>query len=658
MKRAEVVFSYEQFEGLIRRFCTQMPEYCLRHPAIGHLAKEFQRLRLLEALEQRFTVAIVGQMRVGKSTLLNALLGRDLAPTGITETTATINWFRYGQGEQCERFRVHWADGCTEDLPLDQASRWIGQEANAAKTKYLEFFADAEFLKTATVVDTPGTRSVLETHQQATEGFLAEKLEKETLRYGGRADAVLYVINPVGRESDRDLLQWFGQQTRLPGAFAYNSIAVVQKWEHLQPEPWQQVQQKCRRLQGQLAGKVAVVIPTSGLIARHVAQKPPGVWQQICDLASRTDAQLLETLLLSEQDFVDPWPAAPLDQSSRRAILSAVSWKILPICVRLAQHHRISDGVKLHELLKEVSGLPELRRQLERQFFSRARLIKTSTVLRKAWELAEMLLYTARQELQRQDGLQRKAKRVLELVVSALPRNVQLQEVRSYIEESLAVLERDYQTLAALEGEVDTFKYEAERAFELFNGDISSLELLETVWQDLPPEEAAELAALFGQAGPELLSRLRLDLDGQAGPIAQAGRASQPGAAGLRPLAPLPTSGGSLQPASRSGASGPGRDIALNRFPGAGLHPAIGSTASAPDPASCSTFEADYGVYPPSGSAGHAPGLPTPYDLQEAALQKARQRYRYWAEKALRGTGPVRQLAEHACQVLEHILNY
>ncbi|MHB1424406.1 MAG: dynamin family protein, partial [Gemmataceae bacterium] len=36
-------------------------------------------------------LAVVGRMKAGKSTFINALLGEDLAPVGNTETTATIN---------------------------------------------------------------------------------------------------------------------------------------------------------------------------------------------------------------------------------------------------------------------------------------------------------------------------------------------------------------------------------------------------------------------------------------------------------------------------------------------------------------------------------------------------------------------------------------
>ena len=49
-----------------------------------------------ERIYQPCELAIVGRMNAGKSSFLNALLDDDLAVVGDTETTATINYFRYG----------------------------------------------------------------------------------------------------------------------------------------------------------------------------------------------------------------------------------------------------------------------------------------------------------------------------------------------------------------------------------------------------------------------------------------------------------------------------------------------------------------------------------------------------------------------------------
>src|SRR5947209_14135013 len=67
--------------------------------------------RLSGQVDQPCVVAVVGRMKAGKSTFLNALLGDDLAKVGATETTATINYFRHGRPNPARPVRCHWQNG-------------------------------------------------------------------------------------------------------------------------------------------------------------------------------------------------------------------------------------------------------------------------------------------------------------------------------------------------------------------------------------------------------------------------------------------------------------------------------------------------------------------------------------------------------------------
>ena len=58
---------------------------------------------LAEKLHQACVVAVVGPVKAGKSTFVNARLGQDLATVGTTKTTATINRFRYGHPARPDR---------------------------------------------------------------------------------------------------------------------------------------------------------------------------------------------------------------------------------------------------------------------------------------------------------------------------------------------------------------------------------------------------------------------------------------------------------------------------------------------------------------------------------------------------------------------------
>jgi len=60
-------------------------------------------------------VAVVGRVKAGKSTFVNALLREDLAKAGTTETTAAINYFSYGTPDPGRPVRCHWRGGKVTD---------------------------------------------------------------------------------------------------------------------------------------------------------------------------------------------------------------------------------------------------------------------------------------------------------------------------------------------------------------------------------------------------------------------------------------------------------------------------------------------------------------------------------------------------------------
>lgn len=63
--------------------------------SVGDLAVLSQLGELALERTRPLRLAVVGEFNAGKSTFLNALLGQDVAPTGILPTTATLHYVRY-----------------------------------------------------------------------------------------------------------------------------------------------------------------------------------------------------------------------------------------------------------------------------------------------------------------------------------------------------------------------------------------------------------------------------------------------------------------------------------------------------------------------------------------------------------------------------------
>jgi len=165
----------------------------------------------------RLRVLVVGEAKRGKSTLVNALLGRDVLPSGVTPLTAVTTTVRYGDDERAE---VRFLDGHDEKYPLAALDDLVTERGNpgnrrgiAAATAYVAAPLLAGGVELA---DTPGTGSVFEWDTEAAH---------EALR---SMDAAVFVLtsDPPVSASERDLL---GQVAEL----SVTTFAVLNKADRL-----------------------------------------------------------------------------------------------------------------------------------------------------------------------------------------------------------------------------------------------------------------------------------------------------------------------------------------------------------------------------------------------------------------------------------------
>jgi small GTP-binding protein len=158
----------------------------------GQLAALAGRLRA-----ERLRVLVAGEAKRGKSTVVNALIGRDVLPSGVTPLTAVATTLRYGAEEHVV---VTFAVGGVERRPLGDLPALVtepGNPGNKLGIADVTVYLDAALLaEGAELVDTPGTGSVYEHNTQEAERAL------ETL------DAAILVLtaDPPPSAAERDLL--------------------------------------------------------------------------------------------------------------------------------------------------------------------------------------------------------------------------------------------------------------------------------------------------------------------------------------------------------------------------------------------------------------------------------------------------------------------
>ncbi len=123
--------------------------------------------------EGRFYVACVGQFKRGKSTLLNALVGHELVPTGFIPDTAVPTVIRFGDKLHA---RVRMRDASWRDVAMPDLKEYVTEELNPENKKAVdgaEVFVPSSLLASGMCfVDTPGLGSVFTGNTATTQAFI------------------------------------------------------------------------------------------------------------------------------------------------------------------------------------------------------------------------------------------------------------------------------------------------------------------------------------------------------------------------------------------------------------------------------------------------------------------------------------------------------
>lgn len=150
--------------------------------------------KLLRRSKYPMEVAIVGQFSSGKSTFLNALLSKDVLPTGITPVTSKVNYINYADEY---KLKVTYKNGSEEYHVLEAISRFTDQRESVEDIKYLTLYAPMEILRDISFVDTPGLNSQSFEDTQSTKKILRD------------VDGIIWLtlIDNAGKESEAEVLE-------------------------------------------------------------------------------------------------------------------------------------------------------------------------------------------------------------------------------------------------------------------------------------------------------------------------------------------------------------------------------------------------------------------------------------------------------------------
>ncbi len=193
-------------------------EWRSRHPSLAQLHTVFKRLGdqarcyqvsdLVETLdESHVSVVVFGDFNRGKSTLINALLGRRLLAAKLIPTTGHVTCLRGASHEEVE---IRFADGRIESHPLDRLDSFAVLSDDGQVSDNIEritvFVASDLLSQNVMLIDTPGT------NEAATQSARAER----ALRH---ADVVIWLLDAREclQQQERELAaNWLKARPEVP----------------------------------------------------------------------------------------------------------------------------------------------------------------------------------------------------------------------------------------------------------------------------------------------------------------------------------------------------------------------------------------------------------------------------------------------------------
>jgi replication fork clamp-binding protein CrfC len=345
-------------------------------PAYRQRPDVFYELERIGArLAEPIRVALAGTLKAGKSTLVNALVGEDIAPTDATEATRIVTWFRHGPTPKVTA--NHWG-GRHSNVPINRSAGLTFDFAtlNPADVADLDVEWPAEELVNTTIIDTPGTSSLT---RETSERALQLLIPPDGVP---RVDAVVFLLRTLNA-ADVALLKQIGHLVG-GSAGALGIIGVASRADEIGAGRIDamlsaaDVAQRFTREMNQ-TGICQAVVPVSGLLALTARTLRQSEFIALRKLAG-VDSATLSKAMLSVDRFVRADSPLPVDAATRAQLLERFGMFGIRISLAVLAAG-VTDAPGLADELLERSGLVALRQVIDQQFAQRSDMLKAHTAL-------------------------------------------------------------------------------------------------------------------------------------------------------------------------------------------------------------------------------------------------------------------------------------
>jgi hypothetical protein len=333
---------------------------------------------LARRLDEPLRVAIAGKVKAGKSTLLNALVGEELAPTDAGECTRIVTW--YVDGPTC-RVTLHPRAGEPGTVPFARDGGAMEVDLRGMRPEDVDHLViewPSSSLRTLTLIDTPGIGSLSASISARAHEFLTSEGEHLT-----PADAVLYLMRHL-HSSDVNFLETFHDQ-EFSRPTPVNAVAVLSRADEIGVGRLDAMESAERiaaryRADPKIRRLCQTVVPVAGLLARSGTTLRESEYRALAELAG-ADTSEVDALLLSADRFARGSAATTITPIERTQLLDRLGLFGVRLAIDLLRSGAVRSSTELADALVARSGLDQLREVLRTQFAARRDVLKARSVL-------------------------------------------------------------------------------------------------------------------------------------------------------------------------------------------------------------------------------------------------------------------------------------
>ena len=334
-------------------------------------------------LHEPLRLALAGMVKAGKSTLLNALIGEQIAPTDAGECTRTITWYRYSD---TPRVHVHPRDGGpVKRMPIRRDHGRLVLDFPGLKAEDVSWI-DVEWpstsLRSTILIDTPGIASASTATSARSTVFLTPDSAPSA------ADAVIYLLRHV-HASDVGFLEAF-RDTAAGATQTVNALAVLSRADEVGSGRVDSLLSAARiaeryRTDGELRSLALDIMPVAGLLAESARTLREAEFAAFRELATLDRADR-DRMLVSVDRFTAPTGLVGLPPAERRALIDRFGIFGVRLGALLVRGGAGTSSVLAERLLQQ-SGLAGVQSFVDTHFRARSDVLKVRGVLHAVEEL-------------------------------------------------------------------------------------------------------------------------------------------------------------------------------------------------------------------------------------------------------------------------------